>query len=261
LAHVLIFCTPNSLIVDTAAQQGPTLVSHFDHYLITEDVQIHDRTGEWGQWLFGGPGTSEVLERFGAPSHFADNCTHTRVRFDRLPVWLRAVPWLPVPTYQLVTTQEHAESLGTQLTRAGAELCEEEAFHMARIEYGFPWYPLDITGQNLPQEIGRDQFTLNLRKGCYLGQETVARLDAMGHVNRLLCGVRFEGSDLPESGSPLTAQGKPVGQVTSAALSPRLRAPLALAYIRVSHSSPGERLASSVGPAEVISLPVDSSPK
>ena len=258
LAHVLVFCAPNSLIVETAADQGPTLMSHFDHYLITEDVQIHDRTAEWGQWLFAGQGTSEVLQRFDAPNHLANNCAHTRVHFDGFPVWLRAVPWLPVPAYQLVTTQQHTGDLGVQLLKAGAQRCEAEAFHMARVESGFPWYPWDITDQNLPQEIGRDQFTLNLRKGCYLGQETVARLDALGHVNRQLCGLRFEGPDLPESGSSLTADEKPVGQVTSAAFSPRLNAPLALAYIRVSHSTPGNRLASAVGPAEVISLPLDS---
>ena len=96
-------------------------------------------------------------------------------------------------------------------------------------------------------------------KGCYLGQETVARIDALGHVNRTLVGVRFVGPDVPPPGCPLSAEGAVVGEVTSAAYSPRLAVPLALAFVRRGHNAPGTPLESPVGDAEVVGLPVELS--
>ena len=67
---------------------------------------------------------------------------------------------------------------------------------MARVEAGTPYYGPDINDKNLPQEISRDSRAISFVKGCYLGQETVARIDALGHVNRTLVGVRFAGGEL-----------------------------------------------------------------
>jgi folate-binding protein YgfZ len=255
-AHVLIFCTPNSLIVETAAEEGPSLISHLEHYLVTEDVELRERTAEWCQWLLAGEGTPQLLHRLHAATELANACDHTRVQIDELPVWLRSVPWLQDGSFQFVTAQELADTLAQRLLQAGAVACDAGVFHMARLESGFPWFPWDVTDQNLPQEVGRNEQTLSLTKGCYLGQETVARLDSRGHINRILSGLRCETAQLPEAGTPLTADGKEVGRVTSAAYSPRLGAPLALAYVRVEHATPGGRLACPSGTAEVIQLPL-----
>ena len=61
-----------------------------------------------------------------------------------------------------------------------------------RIEAGTPVFGKDVTEKNLPQEIGRDDRAISFVKGCYLGQETVARIDALGHVNQVLKGLVFE---------------------------------------------------------------------
>jgi folate-binding protein YgfZ len=143
------------------------------------------------------------------------------------------------------------------LRDAGARPCGFDALEAARLEAGTPWYGRDITDKNLPQEVARDPLAISFVKGCYIGQETVARIDALGHVNKLLVGVRFPGaSHAPEPGTDLTAAGQSVGQITSSALSPKLGHPLALAYIRRGHHEPGTRLDSDQGPAEVIGLPV-----
>ena len=114
---------------------------------------------------------------------------------------------------------------------------------------------MDITEKNLPQEVARDQLAIHFQKGCYLGQETVARIDALGHVNRLLVGVRFESSETPAVGTELSRQGKAVGAVTSSAWSPRLNAAVALAYVRRNCHEPNTLLDSAFGPARVSSLP------
>jgi folate-binding protein YgfZ len=119
-----------------------------------------------------------------------------------------------------------------------------------------PSYGVDFNEENLPQEVGRDRQAISFTKGCYLGQETVARIDALGHVNLRLAGVRFFGSDVPASGTELTREGRSVGSVSSAAFSPKLEAPIALAMIRREAMSPGTRLESSSGACEVTALPI-----
>src|SRR5262249_28155604 len=112
---------------------------------------------------------------------------------------------------------------------------------------------------NLPQEVGRDARAISFTKGCYLGQETVARIDALGHVNRRLVALKLASVELPSSGAMLRAADQPVGHITSAAWSPILDSPLALAYVRRTHTTIGTQLTTDVGHAEVVALPVASS--
>ena len=111
---------------------------------------------------------------------------------------------------------------------------------MLRIEAGTPVFGREVTERNLPQEVGRDDRAINFVKGCYLGQETVARIDALGHVNQLLRGLRLEPtSTAPPPGSVVEIDGNRVGFVTSSAVSPGWNAPVALALIRATHARAG----------------------
>ena len=140
---------------------------------------------------------------------------------------------------------------------ARAKPCGHQSVEMARIEAFTPDYGRDISADNLPQEVARDARAISFVKGCYIGQETVARLDARGHVNRTLVGVRFDGATVPEPGTELTGEtGKVMGRVTSAAFSPTFAAPLALAYLRRESNQPGTKLQSAGGAGEVVALPV-----
>ena len=140
---------------------------------------------------------------------------------------VKRVNFLEAPSYFLQTGLGKLQAVQAALVAAGAVTCGSQAVEMARLEAGMPLFGQDITDDNLPQEIGRDQKAISFTKGCYLGQETVARIDALGHVNRLLVGVRFGGSTIPGGGLQLRAGDKVIGHVTSAAWSPKLQAPLA----------------------------------
>jgi hypothetical protein len=124
-----------------------------------------------------------------------------------------------------------------------------------RIEAGFPLFGGDFDSDNLPQEVNRNPFAIHFNKGCYLGQETVARIDALGHVNRKLVLVQFAGETLPAVGEALQADSNVVGQVTSRCWSPHLQCPLALAMVRRGSNEPGSRLEGTEGTATVISPP------
>ncbi len=126
--------------------------------------------------------------------------------------------------------------------KAGLPEIDSATFEALRIEAGTPVSGVDVLPNNLPQEVGRDKLTVNFVKGCYLGQETVARLDALGHVNRLLKGLHLEADVIPPAGSSLTFEGKSIGSVTSSAFSPGWQCPIALAYLRVAQASAGTKL-------------------
>ena len=153
----------------------------------------------------------------------------------------------------MIGERSNAATVGEALKSAGSPgewvQIDSSTFEWLRIEAGTPVFGKDITEKNLPQEIGRDARAISFVKGCYLGQETVARIDALGHVNQVLKGLTFEsGSACPVSGSALEDGGKRVGAITSAAASPGRGRPLALGLIRTSHAQAGTALRVAIDP-------------
>ena len=110
------------------------------------------------------------------------------------------------------------------------------------MEAGTPVYGRDIDETNLPQEVARVERTISFTKGCYIGQETVARIRTYGHVNRTLVGLQLDGETAVPLGTKLFHADKEVGHITSSAVSPRLGQAIALAYVRRGSQEPGTRL-------------------
>ncbi len=256
LGHGFIFAEPEALVLDTVAGQSETLLKHLDHYLVCEQVVLADRSQEWFELLLAGPDAEPLLERLWKVTLPATRLSHTTVQADGRTVRVRRVDMTPGGGFVINVARADAEWLESQLTNADTIACDPAALEAARIEQGTPFFGEDLGDMNLPQELGRDNQAISFIKGCYLGQETVARLDALGHVNKSLVGVRYGGTEIPEAGSELRSGDRVVGQVTSASYSPRLGSPLALAYLRAGHSQAGTSLSTPLGDAEVIALPV-----
>jgi folate-binding Fe-S cluster repair protein YgfZ len=104
--------------------------------------------------------------------------------------------------------------------------------------------------------LDRDRRAISFVKGCYLGQETVARIDALGHVNKMLRGLLLEGSDVPSSGTAIESGGKAVGTLTSAAFSPGRGGVVALGYVRSAQASAGTLVTVEGTRAVVCELPM-----
>jgi folate-binding protein YgfZ len=256
LALANVFCGAESVVVETVPGQEAKLLAHFDRYLIREKVELRPRSDDWAELLLAGPGADELLKPLvpHPPQRLLD---HVEVRIGEAVASLRRVDITLPYAYLISCSRTAIAAVWDELCERGAKPSGSEAIEMARIEAGTPYFGRDIADANLPQEVARDSRAISFVKGCYIGQETVARLDALGHVNRTLCGVRFDGSDIPAAGTELTDEaGKVVGHVTSAAFSPRLAGPLALAYVRRGANGPGARLESKAGAAEVMSLPI-----
>jgi len=256
LGHVLVFGEPNQYTLDTTPGQAPVLIAHFDKYVISEDVQFVDRSDEFRDLLVAGPKSAALLTAVSGTQPPTELLAHAAATIAGRPAIMRRVEFAGPLSYFVQVSAINAAEISEAIAAAGAICCGSAAIESARLEVGIPLFTVDITPDNLPQEVARDARAISLTKGCYLGQETVARIDAVGHVNRLLVGVTFASTEIPASDMMLLAGDQQVGQVTSAAFSPRLQAPLALAYVRRNQAKPGTILSSVAGKAEVIALPL-----
>ena len=258
VGHIFVWREPQSLVVETVPGQGAGLTAHLDRFVISDDVTFHDRTGDTFELLISGPQSRAALERACGANLPAGLWTRTAAAIAGQSVQIGCVDFLKSGSYFVVGPREGLQPVVDSLAGFGIVPCCNDAVDAVRIESGFPLFGRDITDDNFPQELRRDNQAISFTKGCYLGQETVARIDAMGHVNRFLVGVRFPVAPdaIPPAGIELRSGDKVVGHVASVAWSPKLNQPLALARVRRAHSAAGAKLESAHGPAEVVSLPL-----
>jgi len=257
LGHVHLFCGHDSLVLDTVAGQAEALIAHFNRYVFREQVELHDRSRQWAALLLAGAHAAELLARWSGSPPPSETCSHATVAMDGRQVSLRRVEIAVPCAYLLSVARDDLAHVAAALIQAGAVACEPAALEAARLEAGFPWFGRDVTDKNLPHEVGRNNRAVCFTKGCYLGQEPIARIESLGHANRQLVGVRWPSANPPAAETPLSVDGVEVGRVTSAAFSPRLNTALALAYVRRGHEQPATPLQTADGQAEVVELPLD----
>ena len=250
LGHVFIFVAPDSIVIDTVASAAPALLKHLEKYHITEDVSFQDRTPDWGALFVTGPQAATTLTTLGLPGDSLALNAHAAGEWKGTTVYVRRLEWLALPGWEVVAPREQLAELWLALQQAGAKPAGSHAWQPLRIEACFPIYSVDIADDNLAQEIARTSQAISFTKGCYLGQEPIARIDALGHVNRELRGIRFEPGPVPTPGTELGMSAnasRPTGRITSSALSFGTNAPVALAYMKRSFDTPGQSVRVAVG--------------
>ncbi|RIK81316.1 MAG: folate-binding protein [Planctomycetota bacterium] len=256
IGHAYLFAAADAICIDTTPGQAAALVPALDRYIIREKIELYDRTTERGELLIAGPSAAALLEQVSGQKPPSERLDHTAIALGGKSASLRRVDFVAGGCFFVACAAADLDAVVELLESAGAKRIADATLDAARIEQGTPLFGRDISPDNLPQELARDALAISFTKGCYLGQETVARIDALGHVNRYLAGVRFEGDRVPPPGTPLFAADKQVGEITSAAFSPRLKAPLALAFVRRGHHQQGTRLQSTIAVAETVALPL-----
>ena len=158
-----------------------------------------------------------------------------------------------LPGYELILPLAQQPALLDNLTAAGATLLDDDvAYHALRIELGRPLPGRELTGDYNPLEAGL-AWACSDNKGCYTGQEIIARQITYDKVTKTLVGLRSAAA--LTAGAELTVDGRSVGVVTSAAHSPTLDAPIALAIVKRPHNVPGSGLQIGDVTATVVAFP------
>jgi tRNA-modifying protein YgfZ len=231
--------------LDLEPAAAEPVLKHLRTYSIGREVEIVDATGEWAVFSVVGPRSTELTGFEGlGPEH-----AQRHREWDGTEV-LGVATDLGV---DLIVRADAAEALAQLLRDAGVSEVSEEAAEVVRVESGRPRFGADMGPEHMPAEAGIVERAVNFEKGCYIGQEPVARLHYRGKPNRTLQGLRLSGR--AERGQALRLGDREVGQVGTACLSPAL-GPIALAIIR-KEAQVGSQLAVGDGQvaAEVVELP------
>jgi folate-binding protein YgfZ len=224
LGDLRILATDNELLLDTERVALQGLFNMIRRFSIGYDAELHKRTLERGLLSLVGPGAAGFS---GARELPVDEHAHALVGVPGTGVVARAIR--TDVGIDLLCDAAEVEALRVALEDAGARTVAEAAVECLRVERGRPRYGIDLDDSVIPQEAGLNQRAVSFTKGCYVGQETVARLYYRGKPNRQLRGLRLSAPASP--GDELWFEGRVVGRVASVAESPRL-GPVALALVR-----------------------------
>jgi folate-binding protein YgfZ len=234
------------LLLDTERAALQPLFDMVRRFKVGFRVELHKRTLERSLLSLIGPGSAEIA---GANELGEGEHSNTAVR-------IRSVQALAVRTdlgVDLFCQADDRDRLWETLQSLGAGEIGEQAAECLRIESGRPRYGLDVDDTVIPQEAGLNDRAVSFTKGCYVGQETVARLFYKGRPNRHLRGLRL--SEPVPPGAELHEGERAVGRVGSSVVSPAL-GPIALALVR-REAEPGStlRVGDGAATAEVVELP------
>ena len=233
------------LLLDTERATLQALFDMIRRFKIGFDVELHKGTLQKGLLSLIGPDAREIA---GAAKLPRNEHVHESGTIAGLPVRLIATE-LGVDV--LCDTDDVAEIRGA-LSGADAAPVSEQAAEIVRVERGRPRYGIDLNDMTIPQEAGLNERAVSFTKGCYVGQETVARLFYRGKPNRHLRGLRL--SEAAPSGAELHLAERSVARLGSSLVSPAL-GPIALALVR-REASVGDTLDVDGGAsAEVVELP------
>ncbi|MGD2115671.1 MAG: glycine cleavage T C-terminal barrel domain-containing protein [Acidobacteriota bacterium] len=245
-------------LLELPAGRAQALSDHLGGYILADRVAPKVAT-DLAPLLVAGPEAKHLLRNLlgGAlPAGAELRWGHGPAEIESVPVRVANRPLLGVDAWTVWVATEGAEAVARALLDAGAHPAGYDALETVRIEAGIPLWGPDYDESNLPQEAGLDE-GLNFTKGCYLGQEVVARIHYRGGVNRRIVGIEIDGDEPPATGTELLLDGKVVGRVGSVALSPNLEGPIGLAMVHKKAAEPGTRLqvAGDGGEVEVEELP------
>ncbi len=245
----------DSLLIDTDQSQSQQLRATFDHYIIMDDVEVSDATGQLTAIGITGPRVREILQTAGFEIPELEPLRFVDVSWRNVSVIVVRGNNTSVESYEFWVPPDQAGGLRDTLTAAGATPVGPAALECLRVATGVPRYGQDIRERDLPQETEQHR-AMHFSKGCYIGQEIVERIRSRGNVHRKFTGFEVEGA-LPALGTKIQADGKDVGEVTSVASLPLAGGDrsVALGYIRREVATPGKQVQASGAQLSVAALP------
>ena len=255
--------TGNYVLLITSPDCQQAIIDWLDKYTIMEDLTVEDISGATAAYTLCGPASAAALAGVMAPQVEADDLQvmspyaalqgsiggHTALITRR--------PLGEMVAFDVVVETGSAAPVWEAMATAGATPVGLEAFNAALVQNAVPRHGREMSDAYNPLEAGLIG-SVDFAKGCYIGQEVIARLDTYQKVQRYLVRLRFSDDATVEEGAGLELDGLRVGQVTSLATVPSTGQLAGLGYVRTARANPGERLnlvAPASGTAEIVDLP------
>jgi folate-binding protein YgfZ len=262
------------ILLDVPADQAVSTLERLEQFIFTEDVRVGSLADVLtGVWIHG-PRAAEALQRALESTQGLGDWPiyrHAQIEFRGEPVSVARIDQVGVPGYCVYVERARAPILIDALRDAGAVAAGRDALEAARIEAGYPVFGVDMSETTIPLEAGIEDRAISFSKGCYVGQEVIIRVlhRGGGRVAKKLVALRVgppdagprTGQGVPARGAKVFSGDREVGEVTSAAESPRF-GPIALAYVHRDFVAPETQLqvatADGRTPATVSARPIPS---
>lgn len=238
LSYFRVFLQPNTLIIEDVGEVGDLTYQALRKFLLFgTKAKLHNALETWGLLLVSGPNGPDILQQAFdvevGPLQVLDNTTFT---FGDTQGFIARTEETGGQDYELFVPVEALPALWSYLLKTGKERnlqpVGREALEMSRIEGGLARLGPDLNEKIVPPEANLEGIAFSLSKGCYPGQEVVARMDTYGSVKRRMVGLVIETKDrrFPEAGAKLFSGTREVGWVTSSTYSPLLKKPIAFGF-------------------------------
>lgn len=209
VGDIFVASAPDRLLIDGPLAARETLGMRLEKYIIADDAGLEDLTDSWTlSHFFGSPAPEPTSSRLIFPN--------ARFGIPGFDVWESSPASFEAP------------------------VIDEEICQSLRVESGLPQWGSEMTEETLPPEAGLDRNGISYTKGCYVGQETMARIKSIGHVNKTLVCLQSKSNSTVAPETPLTIGSQNVGRITSTAFSPALQNWIALGYVQRQHARTGE---------------------
>jgi folate-binding protein YgfZ len=222
-----------SLLLTVEPGERAFTLSWLQRHKLRRKVEIQDVTTELALFSLVGPQAPAVLERWLGERIILASEHVVRRQWRGSPLLIAGNLAVGLPGYDLLLPAEHAAAAWTSLLASDhLRPIGQDAWEVLRVEAGQPRYGPELNERTLPAEARLEQRAISFTKGCYPGQEIVARIRNRGQVHRFLRGIVLPDGAPPPAGTAILAGERPVGTVTSAAYSPSLGRPIALAFIQ-----------------------------
>jgi folate-binding protein YgfZ len=262
-----IYSLPNELLLDFEPGLSAAVAERLEKFIIADDVQVVDAALYYGLLSVQGPKAEAAVRSLALAAEIPDApFQFTTAKDDTLgEIYLMNQPRLGTSGFDLFVPLASLGAVFDKLIaaarQAGGRACGWRALEIARIESGISRFGVDMDESNLASEAGIDERAISYSKGCYIGQEVIARIRTYGQVAKSLRGLRLADDlkSLPLKGDKLFHGDKEIGYITSATASPALKANVALGYVRREANEIGTELtlrsATGDSAAKIVELP------
>ncbi len=280
LAYMRLYSDDDSFLIDTEPGEAEKIIQILNRYLFREDAKIEDLTMQYGLLTVQGPRSRETISRIsGIEIKDMDECGHINISINSINCKVARTTYTGEEGYNIYAPWDNLQYIWESIivrnpfvrhpehgsvshrddikTMTSGEIIPfgHDAFNSLRIEAGIPLYSIDMDENTIPVEAGLDD-AISYTKGCYVGQETIARIKFKGHVNRTLTGFiispgRESGSVsgnmiIPKKGDIICAAiddaRQEAGFITSACFSPTLNRVTALGYLKIQYAGRGNKV-------------------
>jgi folate-binding protein YgfZ len=242
LSDLFVLLAEDRAVVLVRRPRAASLAEAFERHLMMEEAELVPAFEDFSALLLHGPRSAALLDAARAAGSFGGLVDETGLGGAAL-------------AFRKTEEANVRRALEKALAQERGVMGDLEGWEALRLERGVPRFGVDFDETTYPQEAGLEKSAVSFSKGCYLGQEVVCMLQMRGHVKRKLAKLVLEGANVPARGAEVSDGGAGVGHITSAATSPTLDRPVALAMLKHAYTEPGRILTVEGQPARVVELP------